>query len=224
MGGRLMTDVDLPVVGNARKEWVYAGGALVVGIVGYAWIRRSRVPVAAPLDPAADIGAAGYAGTPGASSSAPVTVDNRDTTAIDTNAKWTQYAVEKLTGYGWEPALVTEALGRYLDRQPLDDKQVSAVQSARGVAGDAPVGGPYQIIRAQPTPQPDAPAKTRQVAVKGGQRVSDYGDMDVLQRLNPGLNWPRIGDANNNGFYSPTNVYGPFWKVFLSDQFINVPA
>lgn len=198
--------VTLPGVGPVKREWLYAGAALVAGIVGYAWIRRSRTPPVV-LDPNADIGATGYAGTPGASSSAPVNVDNRDNGAIDTNAKWVQYAAEKLGQYGFEPGAVAAALGKWLQRQPLTDAEISMVTSARGVAGDPPTGGPYPVIHALPTPAPGGggtppPAGTKTVHVPGGELLR------WILQAHPGLTLAKIRELNPTAPITMANAGG----------------
>lgn len=153
--------IDLPGLGPTKSVYVYASGALVVGIVGYAWWKNSQNQptdfVGADPD---DFGVADYdspLGNSGGNSSGDY--DSTDPDAIDTNAKWVAKAVERLEAYGYPANEVSSALGKYLARQGLTEAEIGIVQQAIAVAGAPPVGGPYPITNALPTPTPTPTVK-----------------------------------------------------------------
>lgn len=62
---------------------------------------------------------------------------------FSSNATWSAYAIQQLTQVSGEsPGPVTEALGLYLNGQPLTTAQQDIVYSAIAVAGNVPVDGP----------------------------------------------------------------------------------
>lgn len=145
--------INLPGLGPTKATYVYAGGALVLGIVGYAWYKNAQATantdyVGASPD---DYAVGDYdspLGNSGTNSSG--NYDSTDPDAIDTNAKWTAKAVEKLELWGYPAGTVSAALGKYLSRQPLTEAEIGIVQQALAAAGPPPVGGPYPISNALP--------------------------------------------------------------------------
>jgi hypothetical protein len=143
-------EVDVPGIGSMPKGAVTGGLALVAGIVVYAWWKNrsssssssTTTPVLNPNDvvPATD-----YT-SPGGDSS-PTTVDSTGDT-ITTNSQWTQAATAYLAEYGWDPKLVSSALGKFLTRTGLSPDEITAVQTAIGAEGYPPEGGPWAIIPA----------------------------------------------------------------------------
>jgi hypothetical protein len=160
MGGGLMAAEDggaapsgdhvkLPGIGNVKKNQVSVGIAVVLGIVGFAWWKqRSAAAAAAPTPILATndvVPSTTY--DPAATGDATVTVDST-AGAITTNAQWTQAAIDKMSGYGWDPITVSSALGAYLQRKGLTATQMEIVQTALGVVGSPPEGGPYAVTPA----------------------------------------------------------------------------
>jgi len=146
--------INLPGLGQTRAVYVYAGGALVVGIVGYAWYKNNQANANTDFVGASpDDYAVGDYDSPLGNSGANSTgnYDATDPDAINTNAKWTAFAVEKLSSYNYDAALVASALGKYLSRQGLTEAEIGIVQQAIAVAGPPPIGGPYPITNALPT-------------------------------------------------------------------------
>ncbi len=145
--------INVPGLGPTKSAYVYAGGALVAGIVGYAWWKNSQNQptdfVGASPD---DFGVSDYdspLGNTGTNSGG--SYDSTDPDAIRTNAQWTAFAIEKLATYNYDAAVVSSALGKYLARQGLTEAEVGIVQQAIAVAGNPPVGGPYPITNALPS-------------------------------------------------------------------------
>jgi hypothetical protein len=136
--------IKLPVLGPTKRGWVIAGGALIAGIVGYAWWNRAKTGVAEEVLPE-DI--------PQDREPPPTVVgeENFDTgevrAIINTNDEWVSAALERLANAGYDTLFALTTLGKYLARRPLTEAEANLVQSALGVAGTPPQGGPYPITR-----------------------------------------------------------------------------
>lgn len=156
MGDRIMADtVTVPGLGPVKETYVWAGGALVIGVAGYAWwqYNRNREPVDFVGASPDDYGVSDY-DSPLGSSGTNSTGDysQLDPEAIDTNAKWTIDAADKLANRGYTSSVVLAALGKYLNRKGLTEAEIEIVQAAIAVSGPPPVGGPYPITNALPPP------------------------------------------------------------------------
>lgn len=149
--------LTVPGVGPIKRQYVIAGGAVVAGIVGYAWWRRGMADAA----PEAEAVAVDPDLIP-ETERTPVVGDSggdydvTDPERINTNAEWTRAATDFLVTAGWESKLITGALGKYLAMQGLTEQEKEIVLAARGVAGDPPVGGPYPMKDALPSTPPGA--------------------------------------------------------------------
>lgn len=228
--------MNIPAIGKVKTTYVWVGGALVAGIVGYAYWKKSQE---APTDFVGaspdDFGATDYdspLGSSGGNSTGQFTSVDPD--AIDTNGEWTQAAIEKLTSYGWESTAVATALGRYLSRQGLTEEQVTIVQAALAAFGPPPVGGPYPITNALPPPPsgnnpPPTNTPVHVIAYEGNNvdtwlanvRAMHGSTESQIAALNPGLwiqptqwsngigNSPLITYKNVRGFSNPNNPYTP---------------
>lgn len=138
--------VRLPVIGPTRTRWVVVGGVAVVGIVGYAYLRRRQAAANAPV---LDTTTGSLGGDVGFTNPHPVTtvdgsIDQTGDT-ISTNAEWTQDAINRLQLIGWDPNFAIAAIGKYLDHQPLTTDEAVAVRAARAISGPPPEGT-YDII------------------------------------------------------------------------------
>lgn len=137
--------VKMPVIGPVNRQWVMVGGALIVGIVGYAWWNRNRsvpeevLPEDIPQDrepPSTVVGTESF--DPGEVSQ-----------IINTNTEWYTRAVEYLSNTGgYDFTFTTLTLGKYLARRQLTESEANLVQAAKGAVGEPPQGGPWPIIRA----------------------------------------------------------------------------
>lgn len=143
--------IKLPVIGPVNEKWVYVGGALVVGIVGYAWWTRGGKSAPSPAEDAdflAEDIAQGREPPPTVVGSE--SFDTSGASAIiDNNAEWYTAAVDYLsvTG-GYDFTFTTLALGKFLARRTLTEQEANLVQAAKGAVGEPPQGGPWPIIRA----------------------------------------------------------------------------
>lgn len=162
---------DVPRIGKVRKTWVWAGLAAAGLYIGWRYYQAAKAPdtptapetsdVGAPVDPSGVVGAGGVSGN---TQYAGTTTNTGD--VIDTNDKWVAKAVDRLGAAGMDPAAVYVALGDYLARKPLDDKEQSFVSAAVAAAGPPPVGGPYAIIPQIGAVTLTAPTGLRMVSVE----------------------------------------------------------
>jgi hypothetical protein len=162
---------------------VLIGGAAVAGVLGYAYWKNGTggngAAVDAPLEAAVDdyVSPLGNSGTNSTGDYA----GNVDTDKIDTNAKWTQAAVESLESAGWERSTVLTALGKYLAFKGLTANEVTIVMAARAVQGEPPTGGPFPIKDALPTPTPTTPTN-RNPRGYGWYQVKRGDNMSTVMR------------------------------------------
>lgn len=139
--------INLPGGGpGVQKKWVLAGGALVAGIVGYAYLRRSRTttPVVTPPTPSelppADFSTVSTGGG----------VTDTGLQFITTNAQWSADATAKLTDLGYDSVAVSTALGKYLASQFVTSQEAQYIYTAIALSGHPPVGA--FSVRLEPTP------------------------------------------------------------------------
>jgi hypothetical protein len=153
-----MADVKIPGIGNVDSKWVWAGGALVLGIAGYAWWRQGAAAAAEAAEESADYttDAAGeevypygtayatdYAYDSAFPSYVPPSFGVNTTvqsTRPTTNSEWTQAAVEWLESVGTEANLASAAVARYLLRECLSSTQADIVRQAVAGLGPPPTG------------------------------------------------------------------------------------
>jgi hypothetical protein len=160
--------VKIPVVGPVKTQWVWIGGALVLGIVGYAYWTRSRAT--APPAPLTE------EEIPQDREPPPTIVGSQDfdfqgaSAIINTNSEWTIAATQYLTDVGWDGILILTTLGKFLARRPLTEAEANLVQAAKGAVGEPPQGGPWPIIRAT-APGPSTPPAAGTVVVWQGYEL-----------------------------------------------------
>jgi hypothetical protein len=135
---------------------VYGVGGIAAAYVGWRWYQAKKT-AAADQTPTTDGtyttpdqseyglstlgGATNVTGNTGSTTTDATTPD-----AIDTNAKWTQKAVELLGNAGYDSAVVYGALGDFLARRSLDKTEATIARAALAAAGQPPVGGPFSVI------------------------------------------------------------------------------
>ena len=194
--------VKLPGIGEVPRTYVYVGGAVVAGAVGFAYLRRASDPgpEVAAADPSATEGdyAAGVDAydnpAPGGSTvqGAPSEVDP-DTLPPTSNAAWTTRAVDRLSNVGYDPRAVAAALGRFLGRQPQADATgVEIVRTALAMVGPPP-NGEYSVLdpTKAATTTPAAGAGTQAPALKAptGLKVSKVTASSVY------IDWAKVTGA-----------------------------
>lgn len=145
------------------KAGVYAAGAAVAGIVGYAWftrgVRQSDQEAAAEAVKAA---------TP---SPVEEPTDSTDFSVIGggppptTNADWGELVVQRLQQIGLDGPAVSSAVGKFLARKPLNKTEADLVRQAIRAGGYPPQDGPWTVIEeipgvvVPPPPPPPPPVK-----------------------------------------------------------------
>ena len=186
--------VKVPGVGGVKRTWVLAGGAVVAGIVGYAWWkRRGAAPPSEEAGPAVPVDQ--LPAGPGAVSTGGGTTDSGEV-FVTTNAQWTQAVLPLLTDAGWDPGFASVALGKYLAHQALDTREVELVQSALALQGPPPVGT-FSIVHAATTTSTTTPppATGRKPATPTGLHVHKQTRSQVQ------LSWDHASRALGYGLY-----------------------
>ncbi len=143
-------------IAGVPRNYAIAGIAVAVGVIGYAWWKQGDAGSAEVVDPGLEASVDEYdspLGNSGTNSSGSF-AGNVDEDRIDTNAEWSQAAVEFLQGAGYDASAVISALGKYLEFKPLSATEAQIVMAARAAVGEPPVGGPYPIKDALPNPTP----------------------------------------------------------------------
>lgn len=142
--------VKVPGAGKVNKRVVIGVGVAAGGFVAYRYY-RARTASDAPSpdgsfeDPGVLPGVAGAVKDNNAYGSGDTT-QTSDTTAVTTNAAWSQLALAQLSQTDrWSYGEIAEALGNFLGGQPLSDAQQAIVRAAIAVAGHPPVGSPAII-------------------------------------------------------------------------------
>lgn len=136
-----MADVELPGIGRVNRQWVVAGGAVVITIVGVAWWRSrssGQVEVVPDSTTGSDTGSNEY------SNPNPVYSDSGTSALLapTTDAEWAQRVTDKLTWF--EPGYLSAILGKYLARQTLTTAEAEVVRTAWAYLGHPP--GNQQIL------------------------------------------------------------------------------
>jgi hypothetical protein len=139
------------------KKVLYGGGAVALGVVGYAWYTSSmggtataepeeEIPEAVPPptdEPGFDVVGGGPPPT--------------------TNADWNAKAIQSLLNIGYDAVAAQAAIGKFLQRRSLTPTEAALVEAAIAAAGYPPENPPWVIIRDQPgqvVPPASLPAPT----------------------------------------------------------------
>lgn len=149
-------DVKVPGLGQTKKTWVIVGITAAGGFVAYRWwqSRSGASTAAAATTAVVDPNNPGTGNVAATAQNAPASTDSTLSVGVSAppftdNASWTQAAVNYLSGIGYDPSTVAQALGLFLGRQPLTSDQQNIVRAAEGIEGLPPVGGPYPILSSQ---------------------------------------------------------------------------
>lgn len=145
--------VKLPGIGDVKTTYVYVGGALVAGIVGYAWWSRRNSAAQAPVWDVDSVPETEYNAPGGGSSNytgaAPEGV-------YTTNTQWSNAALSWFQSNGYDPITAALAIARYLAKKPLNVKEQEFLQVVTAQVGEPPTGGPWKIIpETSPAPATD---------------------------------------------------------------------
>lgn len=205
--------VSVPKIGKVKK--VYFWGALgIVGVyVGWKWYSANTAGASEDVtyetsgvagDDVYSSGVVGSGGVSGNTQYAGSTTDGTGTDTIDTNAEWTQTAVELLGNAGKDPATVYAALGEFLARRPLDDDEANIARAAMAAAGVPPEDRPWTIIAQVSPTTMTAPANLRKWKDASTTRVAVQWDPV------PGALYYRLYAGSSNepvGASSDTTAY-----------------
>lgn len=212
--------VKLPGIGDVDKRWAYAGAALIVGIVGYAWWRRNNSASVAADATVAQQAVGDY------DNPAPVqsVIDTTNPEEIRTNVQWTEKVTAALGNLGFDSTYLATILGKYLSRQPLTLDEQLVIRTAWAYAGKPPEG-PDTMVTSGGGGGATTPMH---VTVNEGMHVDPW--IANVNAGNPGLNLSRskllelnpglpIAQANKFGYITAANPAnraggGPVVDVF----------
>lgn len=178
---------DVPGVGKVKKRYIIIPAALAGTYVAYRWYQASRTADDGPaasdgMYTSDDLSEYGLS-TSGGSLSVGGNTGNTSTDAtnpnvIDDNREWSNEAIEKLTNQGYDGAVVSAALGEFLDRRALDKTEATIVRAALAVAGQPPEGRPWSVIEeaAQNTGTLPAPTNLRAWDVTNSTQIGMQWD------------------------------------------------
>jgi hypothetical protein len=153
-------ELGVPSVKGNKKVYLYVGGAAAV-YVGYRyWKSRSAASTATTTPTDTTLGSSGVTDTAGGAYG-PGNVQYAGTGSINgtlqTNAEWTQAAVQNMVSQGWDAQATSVALGKYLSAQALTDTEATIVQTAVALTGPPPSGSYYIIHTTGTTSTTKAP-------------------------------------------------------------------
>lgn len=164
--------VKVPAVGPVKKQYVYVIGAAVAGFIAYAWWRAGSGGAALEPEFADETLPDNTGTTPPVVTDPRVDVDDR--VGFVDNAGWSQAATDRLVALGYDAQAVSNALGKFLQRQPLTSQEAVIARAALGQLGQPPQYGPWQVVEQQ------TPAAVGMTAPTGLARVGSYPDRVVL--------------------------------------------
>lgn len=187
--------VKLPAFGPVKKQYVFAGVALVGGILVYAWWKYAGAgattpPELEPFEPELsppDLGIGGVSTGGGTS--------DTGLEFITTNAQWTNAAVAKMVDLGYDAIKVSAALGKFLANQCVVLEEQTWINTALGLQGKPPVGEhSIRLCETTPSPTPTPTPAARLPAPTGLRKVRNAGTGSALIDWNSvaGANWYRV--------------------------------
>jgi LysM repeat protein len=151
-------EITLPAVGQVSKTWLYVGGAVVAGIVGYAyWKRRQQSAVVGVDTTTGSVGGSDSFQNPVPGASGSDVIDTGTGGKPTTNDAWANAALEALGGFYDGPFVVT-TLGKYLSGQPLTQDEAQLVRSAWALVGHPPDDKPILLVGGGSTPGTPPPS------------------------------------------------------------------
>jgi hypothetical protein len=168
-----------------NKNVIYIGGAVAVGVVGYAWYSRGTADYAAQqkaIDESLPGAVEVPTDTPGFSATGGGPPPGN-------NADWGELAVQRLMNIGLDAIAVSAAIGKFLQRQPLNTTEASLVEQAIRAAGLPPENGPWVIIRAT-TPGPVVPPPAAGLLAPVVSHTAPSGSRNIVT-----YSWPPVPGA-----------------------------
>jgi hypothetical protein len=170
--------VNVPGIGKTKTIWVVAGGAAILGIVAYAYMRRASLqepPLGEGMPTPGDQwspDAYSGAGTPGGESFDPQDVSPDPNAPPATNAQWTQRVVDWLVNVAqYDSQFAANTIGKYLSGNTLNAGEKLLVQAGVGALGSPPAGALPIISGPEPTVPPKPRGAPRLVTGWHGHRM-----------------------------------------------------
>lgn len=207
--------VDVPGAGKVRKKYLIIPAGLALAYVTWRWYQTRQDAASAPqtsdgtytTPDLTDMGLAttGGSGTVTGNTGSTVT-DGTNPNAIDSNAEWTQKAVELLTNQGYDGQTVTAALGEFLGHRALDKNEAAIARAALAVVGQPPVGGPWSVIE-------EAGTGTGTLAAPTNLRALDGPGVTSI-----GMQWDPVPGALHYRIFR-TDTNGPGGEEPIGDSF-----
>jgi len=219
--------VKVPVIGNVKTPWLYAGGAAVVGIAAYAWWTRAGITetedfaVELPatefepptvVDSGINVGGAGGQGEP----------------IARTNVEWRNMAQAEGEALGFSQVVMQSALTKYLGKDRLGATEAAAMSAVVAILGQPPTGGPYSIMLSPiEPPPPHAPA-----GVPGTVTGLAYVGPVIGKPGFHQLVWNRVDGADRylvtgqtlNAAGQPSGGSGPAWPEESNSHQAHIPS
>lgn len=230
--------VDLPTIGRVKKVYVVVPAAAAAAYIGWRWWQAKHAP-AAPAGSdgyytSPDLTDMGLSTTGGTGTvtgnTGSIVTDGTRPDAIDSNAEWTQKAVELLGNAGYDSATVYAALGEFLARRALDKSEATIARAALAAVGQPPVGGPYSVLEEATTGGTGtlaAPANVRAYNTITTTQVPLQWDPVPgaahyeIYSTNPAYGFENVGSSLDTYFYArglqPNTSYG-FYVVAVSSS------
>lgn len=143
--------VDVPALGHVKKQWLMVGGALMLGIVGYAYLRRRSASTGTVTDTTgSDPNAFQGSALPGGSFDAYGNLASSNQGTVTQPDSWGLQAVNYLvTIFGYDRQAAGLAVSKYLNGEGITQAQADMVGIARSVIGNSPDNLAVKLI---PTP------------------------------------------------------------------------
>ena len=224
-----MAETNVPGIGKTNRKWVVAGGALVVGILGYAYLHRAQT-VAGP-----DVGAEPQVGTElppadlGSVSTGGGTTDT-GLKFITTDAEWSADVIAKMGDLGFDTQAVSLALGKWLQGQNVSQQEEQWIFAAIALGGLPPSGS--HPIHLEPAPPASGGTSG---GTSGGKPPAQVKNLHVHKR-NPNhsvsISWDRASGAVSYAVYRdghrinivplPAATVGPPAKGSYTVKAINI--
>lgn len=178
--------VKVPVLGNVKTPWLYAGAAAVAGIVGYAWWSRGTAGAAEDEGFSVELPADEF--TPPTVVDSGISVGGGTTTPqiARNNVEWLAMAREQAAALGFTPELTAIALTKYLAKASLNPPEASLIRAVVQILGQPPNNGPYPITEAIAEPTP---------AAKPG--AIGFVRADRMDAAHVRISWPPLADVTH---------------------------
>lgn len=215
--------MNVPGIGNVNKTYVYAGGALVVGIVGYAYYKRRQQDNQAAADATAGTDSTTPTDTTGTGDTGsvyqpPVGYDSSaydysyggsagaysppyyyspgspNAPVLATDAAWFQAAVSWLEQNGTDSQAAAAALGNYMHNICMTESQANIVREAEGALGRPPQTS-HNIAICSASGGSGGGTTTPTPTAPSGLHVTSTGKTTV------GLSWHGVSHATHYRIY-----------------------